>query len=538
MLIQVLTAFAGLGFFFAGLNMLSGVARSFAVGQVRFALALLSKLPFSNAVAGSVLGTVTQSTSAAAYVCIGLLQSKAISFPAALAISAWSGVGTSVLVFLASIDLRLVALFALAMVAALHLASVHRHDAGRRVTELLLAAGVTLLGLAMVKDSGHILEQNAWALEFFTFSSESWVYGFVIGFAITLVMQSSSTVSILAIAMSTAGLLPLASAVVLLCGANLGSGLSVALTSSHFTGLPRQLAISQAIIRTFGTVFVLLLALILFASGTIENHVAPFFTVPTLIAMTYLILNLAGAVLGGVFSKPLRRVLEAIEPLDQEKQQFEPMFLLDEAVDDPETAFLLAQQEQSRLVALLPDALAQLRPDQAEQMTQLDNNERKTLSAALIADIESFVSETVNRHPQNADFSGLLVLQRSNNHILPLIEALHGYVGELSGLKDPAPHEQVMCGSMTESLHFLLTLVADQATGDDVDSDMLKQLTSDRSAVMTRFRNEIVVNGAQSTANIEALFVATGLFERMVWLVRQLSSDLDLAGRELARAKP
>jgi phosphate:Na+ symporter len=242
-------------------------------------------------------------------------------------------------------------------------------------------------------------------------------------------------------------------------------------------------------------------------------------------------------VLAGVFRQPLRVILEKFAPLDKEKQQFEPAFLLDEAVDDPDTAFMLAQQEQSRLVGLLPDALAPLRPDQAEQLTELPNGERRDLSAALIAEIESFVSETVNRNPQNADFSGLLTLQRSNNHILPLVDALHDYVRELSSLQDPAPQERVMCGSMTESLHFLLSLVADQAKGEDVEGDMVKRLTSDRSSVMTRFRNEIVVGGAQSNANREALFVATGLFERMVWLVRQLSSDLDLSGREFAPAK-
>ena len=155
MLSQALLAFAGLGFFFAGLNMLSGVVRSFGVRQVRVALKYLSRLPFSNALAGTMLGAVTQSTSAAAYVCIGLLQSRAIAFASALGISAWSGVGTALLVFLASIDLRLAALAALALVAVLHLAAMHRHDTGRRMTELLLAVGVTLIGLAMVKDAGH-----------------------------------------------------------------------------------------------------------------------------------------------------------------------------------------------------------------------------------------------------------------------------------------------------------------------------------------------------------------------------------------------
>ena len=537
MLTQFLTAFAGLGFFFAGLNMLSGVVRSFAVKQVRAVLARLAKVPFSNVAAGSLLGAVTQSTSAAAYVCIGLLQSRAISFPAALSISAWSGVGTSLLVFLASIDLRLSALFAMTLVAVLHLASAHRHEGGRRITDLLLAAGVTLIGLAMVKDAGHVLEQNQWAREFFTFSAGSWPYGFLIGFAITLVMQSSSTVSILAIAMSAGGLLPLSSAIILVCGANFGSGLSVALLSSHLTGLPRQLAVWQAVVKGLGTIVVSTLAVVLFASGLIESHVAPLFKVPTLIAATYLLLNLSGAMLAGAFRKPLRAILEKYAPLDKEKQQFEPAFLLEEAVDDPDTAFMLAQQEQLRLVGLLPDALSPLRPDQADEVTELANGERRDLSAALIAEIENFVSETVNRHPQNADLSGLLTLQRSNNHILPLIDALHDYVDELSTLKDPAPHERVMCGSMTESLHFLLSLVADQAKGEDVGGDMVKRLTSDRSSVMTRFRNEIVVSDAQSNANREALFVATGLFERMVWLVRQLSSDLDPSGRELARAK-
>jgi phosphate:Na+ symporter len=538
MLTQALLAFAGLGFFFAGLNLLSGVVRSFAANQVRGALARLAKVPFSNAVAGTVLGGVTQSTSAAAYVCIGLLQSRSISFPAALTVSAWSGVGTSLLVFLASIDLRLAALFALALLAILHLASLHRHDAGRRVTELLLAIGVTLIGLAMVKDAGHVLEQNAWVREFFTFASESSVYGFLIGFAITLVMQSSSTVSILAIAMSVAGLLPFGSAVVLVCGANFGSGLSIALLSSHLTGLPRQLAIWQGVVKGVGTGVVLIVALVLFSSGAIERYLAPVLQVPTLIALTYLLLNLVGALLAGAFRKTLIEVLKRCAPLDQQKQQFEPAFLMDEAVDDPETAFILAQREQSRLVGLLPDALSGLRPDQAEMETQLDNNERQVLSANLLAEIENFVSEAVSRHAQNANFNGLLLLQRSNGHILPLVDALHGYVGELSSLKDPVPQERVMCESMTESLHFLLSLVADQAKGEDIERDMLKRLTADRSTVMTRFRNEIVVNSAQSNANREALFVATGLFERMVWLIRQLSTDLDLVGREFAGTKP
>ena len=77
--------------------------------------------------------------------------------------------------------------------------------------------------------------------------------------------------------------------------------------------------------------------------------------------------------------------------------------------------------------------------------------------------------------------------------------------------------------SMTETLHLLLSLLADHANGEG-DAEMLQRLTHGRGDVMTRFRNEIVRNETASNVNRESLFVATGLFERMVWLVRELSA--------------
>lgn len=534
MLDQALVALAGLGFFLAGLHILSEVVRTLAVRQVRVALSRLSKVPFSSALTGSLLGAVTQSTSAAAFVCIGLLNSRAMNFPTALSISSWSGVGTSLLVFMASVDLRLAALFALSLVALFYLASLHRSDAGRRTTELLLAVGVTLLGLAMVKDAGHVLEQNSWAREFFTFSSESWIYGFLIGLVITLVMQSSSTVSILAVALSATGLLPLLDAIVLVCGANVGSGLSVALISSHLTGLPRQLAVWQAVVKGIGSLTILALALALFATGAMDDHITQLLALPTVIALTYLLLNLSGAILSGVFQKPLMRLLEAAAPVDREKQQFEPEFIIDEATEDPEIALLLAQREQSRLIGLLPNALAPLRPEEADTASPLGNTQRRDLTLRLLEQVSGFVSEAVDRHPQNGDVSGLLLVQRCNDHLMSIVETLHGFVGELSGLKETAPHERAMCSSMTETLHLLLSLAADQANGSAEDSETLGKLTSDRSEIMKRFRNEIILESTHTQANREALFVATGFFERLIWLIRQLSTDLDAVANAAA----
>jgi phosphate:Na+ symporter len=524
MMSGTVAALAGLGFFLAGLHMLSEAIRALSARYVRTGLRALSKLPLSGPVMGILLGALTQSTSAAAFVCMGLLNSRAITFPAALSISAWTGVGTSVLVFLASVDLRLAALGALALLAVFYLAALHRHESGKRSAELLISIGLTLLGLAMVKETGQGLQQNAWAQEFFIFASTSWVYGFVIGLVITLVMQSSSTVSIITVALGAAGLLPLQSALVIVCGANLGSGLSIVLASSHFVGLPRQLAVWQAIVKTLGSLAILVPVILLAALGSLLEPDALGVSLPMAIALAYLALNVTGAVLAALLQRPLIVLLQKIAPIDTERQQYDAEFLIDEAAEDPETALMLARREYARLVALMPIALAPLRPEEEGRGLALDNAQRRRMALDLAQQIESFISLAVTSHPQNADVGGLLLLQRYNGLLQSLMDALHSYVEELEALRDPAPHEVAMRASMTETLHFLLGLVSEHANGEG-DAETMERLTRDRGDIMTRFRGQIVQHDTASNANREALFVATGLFERMVWLVRELAAD-------------
>ena len=524
--------FAGLGLFLVGLGMLSDAVRTLAARRVRTVLSRLGRIPFSSALTGSLLGAVTQSSSAATYVCIGLLNSRAIGFRTALSISAWAGLGTSLLVFLASIDLRFAALFAISLVALLYLASLHKKGVGRPTTELLMAVGITLLGLAMVKDAGHALEHNPWVEEFFVFSSESWVYGFLIGLSVTLVMQSSSTVSILAVAMGAANLIPLADAIVLVCGSNLGSGLSVAMASAHLKGEARHLAVWQAMVKGLGSLAVLLPTLVVSAGGGFDTAAAQRFSVPISIAIAYLALNALGAALSGIFQTPLVGLLERVAPTDPEGRQYEPAYIIDESAEYPETALVLSRKEQSRVIALLPKVLAPLRADSEDDPLQFSNAERRELGISLTQRVAGFVSEVVNRHPNNPDLGGLLLVQRCNSHIEPLLLALHDFVDELGSLIQATPRESSTSAAMTESLHLLITLAADQAGGESDLGEMLREMTSDRSEVMNRFRSEIAVQSAGSSANRESMFVAATLFERIVWLIGQVSNDLADIGKE------
>ena len=76
--------------------------------------------------------------------------------------------------------------------------------------------------------------------------------------------------------------------------------------------------------------------------------------------------------------------------------------------------------------------------------------------------------------------------------------------------------------NLVESLHLLLTIVAETSqTGDSGDRALLDELTSDRSEMMDGIRKQLLGEAAAAPVR-EALLVATMLFERAVWLVREL----------------
>jgi hypothetical protein len=76
---------------------------------------------------------------------------------------------------------------------------------------------------------------------------------------------------------------------------------------------------------------------------------------------------------------------------------------------------------------------------------------------------------------------------------------------------------------MVESLHFLLELAAGAATGaDPEDRAMLELLTEDRSSLTDDVRKRLAAEPARAAVR-ESQLVAAMLFERAVWLVRELA---------------
>jgi len=517
---QTTLVLAGLGLFFTGLHLLAASMQPLAAGKMRLLLSRITAGPISSAATGSFLGLITQSTTASVFVCVGLLNSGALTFNRVLALIAWSSVGTSLLVFLAAADVRLAGLYVVGLVGITHLFNAGHHETVKQIIAFLFALGVLLLGLGMIKEASIGLRESEWVKEFIEFASETSLIGFLIGIIVTLITQSSASVSMLAVTLNVAGVLPFYDAVILVFGSSVGSGLSVVLATSHLNGRQRQLAIYQSLVKIAGVA--VLMPLGWFGQDWLKIALPSWvnsLSVGTWIALIYLLLQVTGAIVASAVQGKLLIVLDWLCPLTEDENLFEPRYIYSEAAEDADTALILATREQDRLLTALPDYLESIRAETEVARSTISLNVRHSAACHLAGKIRSFMEETAIHNHSDTAIERIFALQSRNETIISLQDSLNSFVGALQTTKN---REVGWAGSLVESLHLILIILREALVEGADDRDSLLALTSDRSKLMEKIRDSLLSEKSGDLTERQSLFVSTGIFERVIWLVRQI----------------
>ncbi|MEY3747062.1 MAG: hypothetical protein RL194_521 [Pseudomonadota bacterium] len=518
-MLETASALAGLGLFLSGLHLLSGSMQALAGQRLRLLLSGITDGYWKRVLAGISIGAVTQSTSGSAFICMGLANSGLLSREKVLTLLAWSSAGTSLLVFLVAIDIRLAGLYLVALVGIAHLLKLDRYQHARHSVMLMFALGILLFGLGMIKEGGQLIQQSEWAREFIEFASEISLFAFLVGVLVTLLTQSASTVTIVAITLNLTGVIGYEDAVIIVFGANIGSGLSLLLMTSHLDGLQKQLAVYQCLVKGAGVV-VLLPLFFLFQHTAAFSPSAPASAASTAlhISLIYLYMQVAGAVAASLLNQRLQAWLARTFPEPQEHPLAKPQFIYPEAAEDPDTALILVKREQDRLLGGLADFLQPLRSGYGQQETP-GADERHRAGELVAGEIKSFMEALALKDNPAALVARIFALQGRNEAIISLQASLLSFVNTLISSHNV---QNSLSQSMVEALHLVLTVLQDTVTNEE-DADMLMMLTSDRSALMEQIRSSLLGGeGEPDIAVRQSLFVSTGIFERVLWLVRQI----------------
>jgi len=529
-----LPIFAGLGLFFIGIRLISTHLKQMAGPRMRLVLGRALAGHRTPALFGFLVGAILQSVNAVALTLAALVSARVIDSRAAFPIINWANLGTSVIVLVAALNLHLLVLVLLGATGVAYYLNLDQSARYRHLVGALLGIGLLFLGIDLTKAGAAPLKEVAWLREYILASTGHFALSFGIGVAVTLVAQSSTTVTIVAMAMAAAGLLGFDNGAMVVLGAGLGSGLSAWTLAGNLKGSARQLMLYQLVLKVAGVTAMLLLFTIEYLTGwpLLYAALTQFDTwlglSPAMqLATVYLLLQIVSDIVMHVAGAPLVRLVERSAPSTQEEVLGVPHYLEDHSLDQPETALLLVDKEQQRLLAALPAYLDALRDD--VQQPGPSTRVRHAADGNVAHQCDHYLKDIADRAHSRAVLERTIVLRDRNGLILSLQETLAELCTIARGRSHPKS-VHALIGSLVEGLHVMLeTLAHCVADPDPHDLEMLRLLTHDRSELMDAIRRRLLSTGTEIPAETQQLlFSATSLFERSVWLLRRYVLLLDV----------
>ena len=504
---------AGLSFFFNGVSGISDNLRQLSGPQFRKLLARFTQQPIAGSLVGVMLGAVTQSASVVAFILSGMITSGLLPLRQALVVLGWSNIGTAVLVFIAALDLHLPILYIIGISGLLLSFRLAKNPA----VAGLLSIGLVFFGLEMMKQAFNPVASSpgfATITHFFV----RWPYSaFLLGTALRSFIHSSSSVAAIAITINKGGQLGEFPSMMVIAGLGLGSALATFMLSSNLRGVPRQIAMYQALTNVAAgfitgalLVFEHVMRVPLLIAGL--NRISA--SISGRMAGMYLVYNLTitGAAMLGLRWAPAW--LARICPPTPEQDLSQPVYLQDEALHSPETALDLVALEQMRLMPALGKYLNLARVGGGNQMRRLH-----TAAHSLGGEIDHFLASMV-KLPIATDTAGRVISYQRKQEILRSLEENIFVFAQTVETHSGNP----LCGQLLEALDTILLMASEALRSQEtLAMEMLFSMTDDRGGMMEELRNNHRVESTDKVGDVAAFHYATTLFERNVWLLRQLA---------------
>jgi phosphate:Na+ symporter len=247
----------GIGIFLIGIHYAGSHLQKITGGSFQRLLTKVSGNPLGVFAAGAMLGFMTQSGKAAAFILSDFVQAGMLKVRQAAPIVFWGNAGCSLIVFASMVSLKVLALFVLGVTAlgiTFHLPKRFVNGYGA-----LFGLAMIMYGLYLVKTGAAGYAGAEWAAQMIQNIHEHYMIAFALGLVLTLLVQSNLAIIMIAIAFAASGLFDLRETAMTMYGAQAGTGLLTYVFSFHAHGRARQVVVTQIAYDAVATVVFVLL---------------------------------------------------------------------------------------------------------------------------------------------------------------------------------------------------------------------------------------------------------------------------------------
>ena len=509
--------FGGIGIFLIGIHFAGDHLKKLSGGKFQQLISRLSNSAPGIATSGATLGFVTQSGKAAAFILSDFVQAGMMKVRQAAPIVFWANAGCSLIVFASMVSLKVLALFVLGITAL----GLTFH-----VPKKLVNGYGALFGLAMIMYGLYLVKAGAagfaaaeWVAPMLQSIHDHYMIAFVLGLVLTLLVQSNLAIIMIVIALAAAGLFELEETAMAMFGAQAGTGILTYIFSFHAHGRARQVVATQIAFDAVATVsFVLLFYIEVIGGVPLVFAVARGLSgdIGSQAVAVALIFQFGAAVLLTLLSNPILDRIRTWFPPSAAEVLSKEQYLHERAADSPETALILIEKEQYRLLERLPRYIEFVR-DPSPASDKYDPDAYHSAFRHIAGRIGETLSRVSGHSLNSATSDQLIRITKLEEQLVSLESAVHQMTTQLLHGHDNARAGE-LGNHIMESLDFMILTAIDAFdTQDAGEIDTLEMLTQDRSTMMTKIRHNYFESEQDlSTEDRNFVLDITILFENAV----------------------
>jgi len=245
----------GLGIFVYGIHLTSDGLQKLAGAKMKWVLMKLTKNRFIGTLVGAGTTAVLQSSSFMSVMIVGLASARLLNLTQAASLIVGMNVGTTITAQIIALQ---VSAFALPIVAVgVYLNLFSKREGWHFGGQTLMGLGMLFLGLTFMKDAFAPLSKNPAFYEFFVTYGSNIFLAVLFGIVATLIIQSSSAIIGITIALASSGMLALPASIAIVLGSNIGTTLTAQIAALHMNRTAKRAALLHTVFNLVGVVWVM-----------------------------------------------------------------------------------------------------------------------------------------------------------------------------------------------------------------------------------------------------------------------------------------
>jgi phosphate:Na+ symporter len=432
----IYTLFGGLGIFFFGMKFMSDGLQAVAGDVIRKIINSLTSNRIMAVGVGLLVTCIIQSSSVTTVMTVGFVNAGLMTLNQAIGVIFGANIGTTITGWIISVkvDKYGLLLVGLGFIPGLFSKSEKWQHLGKSI----LGVGLVFLGLQTMSAAFVPLRENQAFLESISYFSGdhygAYIASILMGCLLTMIVQSSSAMLGITMALASSGVIPYNTAVSLVLGENIGTTITALLASIGANVNAKRAARAHALFNVIGVSFMLLIlpkyfSFIDYLIPQDPNFKNPDGTVPYVsqhIALAHTMFNLTATILFLPFLGYLAKLVIKITPDKEEKEVPHLLVLGDPSIMLPAASLAQAESELKKM----KDIVARMYLLNREFW---ENSEYEPKKLAKILDYERI---TDNIHKEITVFLCYVMEKPMSHHQSEQLQAMVKMSDELESIAD------------------------------------------------------------------------------------------------------